>query len=381
MSDLERTIRDAQESLPEPEQEVTKRARRAVLAAAPQGRPRGVARLALVAVVLVAALSGAFAAGLALAPGGATKAVRADGPGFLPAQGWDTFQTGITSPPYTPTATAANISIGADAIEETFPWRTIARLHRGQVLLQAIFNPTGQSAGIDRSFPPRTLPLSLEDARPGAPLEGQPPNASADHLLARVNGYNVQLFVFYGERATPAARTAAREELRRLVVPKGTPGPLITHPALRPTRGTCQLPQLRRARAAFNGATGSLLGSIRLRNVSRRSCELHGRPTVELLDANGVPLNARESAAPPLWKQLGSAKPRDWPIVRLAPGGTAQVFVRLLNWCVLPVKPVFFHVYLPGVGEAVHASARVTLGCNAPKRPAALAVGPVEPVR
>jgi hypothetical protein len=100
---------------------------------------------------------------------------------------------------------------------------------------------------------------------------------------------------------------------------------------------------------------------------------------VELRDANGVLLNVRQKAAAPLWKQVGTAPPSGWPTVRMPPRGTAQVFVQLRNWCVVPVKPVFFRTYLPGVGEPIPAPARITLSCNAPGQPVSLAIGPVEP--
>lgn len=380
MSDLERSIRDARESLPGPEEEATERARAAVLAAAPKTPPRRLGRLALVAAVLVAALAGAFAAGLALAPGGATKAARADGPGFLPAQGWDTFQTGATTPPQAPTATAANVKLGPDVFVETFPWQTIATLRSGHVLLEALFSPRGESAGIDAQYRPRSLPLSLGDAKSEGSFEGQPPNVSAERLLARVNGWNLELFVFYGARPTRAARAAAQEELDRLVVPQGAPGVLETRPALRPSPRACRASALRSS-VRWQGATGSLLGSIRVTNVGERACALRGVPTVELRDANGVLLNVHQAAAKPLWKQLGAARPSGWPTVQLPAHGAAQVFVQLRSWCITGVKPLFFRTYLPGVGEAIPAPVRITLRCDVPGQPARLAVGPVEPVR
>ena len=380
MSDLERSIREARESLPGPEEEATERARAAVLAAAPKTSPRRLGRLALVAVVLAAALAGAFAAGLAMAPGGATKAARADGPGFLPAQGWDTFQTGATTPPRAPTATAANVKLGPDVLVETFPWQTVATLRPGQVLLEALFSPRGESAGIDAQYRPRSLPLSLGDAKSEGPFEGQPPNVSAERLLAWVNGWNIDLFVFYGGQAMRTARAAAQEELNRLVVPQGPPGVLDTRPALRPSPQACRASALR-LKLRWQGATGSLLGSIRVTNVGKRACVLRGVPTVELRDANGVLLNVHQAPARPLWEQLGAPRPRGWPRVQMPPHGAAQVFVQLRNWCITGVKPLFFRTYLPGVGEAIPAPVRVTLRCDVPGQPARLAVGPVEPVR
>jgi Protein of unknown function (DUF4232) len=375
MSDLERTLRDARASLPEPEPSITDEARTAVLAVRPRPTRRN-RRLALGVLALAAALAGAFAAGLAVAPGGATS--DASGPGFLPARGWDTFQTSVTRPPQAPSATAANISLGEDALSGTFPWQTVARLGTGQVLLQATFYPSGESAGIDGRFPRRSLPLSLDDAAVDASLEGQPANVTADRLVARVNGYNLDLFVFFGGHATPAARVAAQEELDRLVVPEGAPGPLTVLPAGHPSRTACR-PAILRGTVFLQGATGSLLGGVKLRNTGGKACTLRGRPLVQLRDANGVLLNAREHPVPPLWQQLGQRKPRGWPTVRLTPRGKAQFFVQLRNWCVEPAKPVFFHIYLPGAGERVIAPARITLRCDVPQKPVSLSIGPVEP--
>jgi Protein of unknown function (DUF4232) len=377
MSDLERSLRDARASLPEPEPFATERTRAAVLATVSQRSRLPTRRLAIAAVVAAAALAGAFAAGLAVAPGGATT--EADGPGFLPARGWDTFQTGVTEPPRAVSATAANVALRSDALAGSFPWPVIAGLRAGQVLLQATFYPRGESASTDRRFTPRTLPLSLADATPGASLEGQPPNVSAYRLVARVNNYNLDLFVFFGGRPTDAALAAAQEELDRLVVPESAPGPLVRRPAGKPSRTACR-PSGLRATVSLQGATGSLLGGIRLRNAGSKTCTLRGRPLVELRDANGVLLDARERAVPPQWKQLGAPRPPGWPTVRLAPRGKAQVFVQLRNWCVVPARAVFFHVYLPGAGERVVAPARITLRCDAPQQPVELAIGPVEPV-
>ncbi|HUK95950.1 MAG TPA: DUF4232 domain-containing protein [Gaiellaceae bacterium] len=377
---MERTIRDARESLPEPEQEASERARTAVLAATPKGQPRRMGRLALVAAVLVAALAGAFAAGLALAPSGSTKVARADGPGFLPAQGWDTFQTGATTPPQAPTATAANVKLGPDVLVESIPWQTVAKLRSGQVLLEALFSARGESAAIDAQYRPRSLPLSLADAKAEGPFEGQPPNATAERLLARVNGWNVELFVFYGGKPTRAARAAAQEELGRLVVPEAAPGVLETRPALRPSPNACRASALR-SRVLWQGATGSLMGAIRVTNVGGRACALYGVPTVEMVDANGVRMNVRQEPAKPLWKQLGAPRPNGWPIVRMPGHGSAQVFVRLRNWCVTGVKPLALLTYLPGVGEHLPAQVEINLRCDVPGQPPTLSVGPVEPVR
>jgi hypothetical protein len=272
------------------------------------------------------------------------------------------------------------VKLGPDVLVETFPWQTIGRLRSGEVLLEALFSPRGESSGIDAQHRPGSLPLSLGDAGSEGPFEGQPPNVTAKRLLARVNGWNVDLYVFYGRRPTRAARAAAQEELDRLIVPQGAPGVLDTQPALRPTRHACRASALRSS-VRWQGATGSLLGSIRVTNVGKKACALRGVPTVELRDANGVLLNVHQESAQPLWKQLGGPRPHGWPTVQMPPHSAAQVFVQLRDWCITGVKPLFLRTYLPGVGEAIPAPISVTLRCDVPGQPARLAVGPVEPLR
>lgn len=102
---------------------------------------------------------------------------------------------------------------------------------------------------------------------------------------------------------------------------------------------------------------------------------------MQLRDANGVLLNTKQIQGRPVWRDVGAPKPRGWPTVKLAPHGTAQVSVQLRNWCVVPVKPVFFHIYLPGAGDKVVTAAGIDVRCHAPGQPATLTIGPVEPVR
>ncbi|HZA78568.1 MAG TPA: hypothetical protein VE623_19485 [Acidimicrobiales bacterium] len=104
------------------------------------------------------------------------------------------------------------------------PWDTVERLGEGDVLLYAMFWPAGKA-----DLPPREFPLSLDDAQPGG-LEGQPDHIYAERLGAQVNGWNMDLLIFYGgtdptgvppyhTEPSAEARTAAQEQLARLVVP------------------------------------------------------------------------------------------------------------------------------------------------------------------
>lgn len=145
-------------------------------------------------------VAAAFSAGFAVAAARDLsdenqRAPTSEGPGFLPAEGWDVFQTGTTKPPQAPTATASNVPL--DPADEVggLPHPTLERLGPDGIVIFATFYPAGESEAVDRQFPERSLPLSLADAEPGG-IEGQPDNVSARRLLARVSRYIIDLIVF-----------------------------------------------------------------------------------------------------------------------------------------------------------------------------------------
>jgi hypothetical protein len=141
-------------------------------------------------------------------------------PHLLPAPGWEISRAGVT---------AANVPLGPNSRAGAVPWDTVERLEDGDIVLFAMLVPVGETSAVDSIFPPRELPLSLDDAQPGG-LEGQPDDVYAERLLAQVEGWNIDLLIFYGgteltgEPPAPAApntetRAAAQEQLARLVVP------------------------------------------------------------------------------------------------------------------------------------------------------------------
>ena len=153
-----------------------------------------------------------------------TAALTANFPGFLPAPGWQTVTT-----PSASSATAANIPLGRDTLKGYVPWDTVERLEGGDVVLFAMVYPTGNTT-VDANFPKRGLPLSLDDSVTDINFEGQPNHIYADRLGAQVNGWNIDLLIFYGGgdrtavppvRRAPSAETraAAQEQVARLVVP------------------------------------------------------------------------------------------------------------------------------------------------------------------
>jgi hypothetical protein len=144
-------------------------------------------------------------------------------PYFDPAPGWEAVQVG-------PGATAANVPLGPATLSGNVPWDTVERLEDGDIVLFAMLYPASEVSAVDAIFPRRELPLSLDDAVADINFEGQPDHIYADRLAAQVNGWNIDVLIFYGGgdptavppvRAQPSAETraAAQEQLARLVVP------------------------------------------------------------------------------------------------------------------------------------------------------------------
>ncbi len=215
-SELERLLRLIRETLPEPEQVVTRRARAHALQAAGR-RPR---RLPL---ALGAALLGACAIGVGLGavltPSGAASNA---GLGFLPERGWDVFQSGREATPARPaTAIAANVPLDAQDAADGLPYSTLQTLPRDGIVITVGFT-VGGDPWRDRYFPPRSLPLRVRDAAPfiewGA--QARPARPLGQYQLrAGVNGHNVDVHLYFGtELPSVALRSIAQRQLDRLFV-------------------------------------------------------------------------------------------------------------------------------------------------------------------
>lgn len=148
------------------------------------------------------------------APDGSDAPTKAGPPRFRAAPDWEVAHRETTT-------VAANIPLGPDSRAGNVPWDTVERLGDGQVVLFVMAVPEGESAAVDATFPPGRLPISLDDAQPGG-LEGQPDDVYAERLGTRVNGWNLDVIVFYGGTGPSAeVRAAAQEQLTRLDVPTG----------------------------------------------------------------------------------------------------------------------------------------------------------------
>jgi hypothetical protein len=239
MPDLDQFESELRDQYPRPSEQATTRARAAILAATAPKRTKPRRRSSRIAAVAAAAaaLAAAFAVGYAVAATRSTPATLqapgASGPGFLPSSGWNILQNGLTTPPLASVATAANVQFArGDAGQPTpMPARTVAALPADGIVIWAIFYPRGQSAGIDRKFPARSLPLRVAEMIKTNPPEGFncPPRAQAGcfdaagairRLQTSANGYDIALTIFFG-RSHPSAATiaAANQELAQLSLP------------------------------------------------------------------------------------------------------------------------------------------------------------------
>lgn len=303
-------------------------------------------------------------------------------PRFLPAPGWEVVQGGLST-------TAANIPLGPNTRSGGPPWDTVDRLEEGDVVLYARVAPAGKNTAVDAEFPPGELPLSLDDAQPGGGLEGQPDNTYADQLLVQVNGWNLNLHVFYGgtdptgvppSHPDPSTETraVAQEQLARLEVPPRTERRLSPTPD-----GACE-PSNLQARVDLNDTGAMLAGQISLRNGGDSPCALEGVPHIELRDASSKVISSTTSEVAPAWQQAAAEPPEGWPTIRVAPQSEAQAVLTIRNWCVESGDPAYLLTRLPyhidptrGGATLVELPAR----CTDPQQPVELEIGPLEPPR
>lgn len=216
MSDeLERRLRETGLRLPSPHDHDTDAIRARVVDARVERRT-GRRRTAALALVLAAAIGGAFGVGYAIAGNGSAtpatrivhvKAALDAGPGFLPADGWDTVARGTGSPAIA--AVAANVSLEPQDRELLGPpTATVQKLGADGVVLYATFGAVSPAAHL----PQRLLPLQLDDARPST--------GSTRALRVRVAAWEIDVRIIFGSgQPSAAVLAAAREELGRLVVP------------------------------------------------------------------------------------------------------------------------------------------------------------------
>jgi hypothetical protein len=230
-SELERQLREARESLPDPGHDVTERARARALGALRRRRPR-VRVAALMGVAFVVVLVAGVGLGSLVAPSG-TASQGPPGLGFLPEDGWYVMQAGTDATPEHPgIAIASNIPLAPEDGASIVPYSTLLRLPADGIVIVANF--TGRVEQVQRfvpkgshgsTFPVRKLPLRVIDASPYIQFGGQvrPEEPLGQYQLrAEVNSYTVDLHFYFGTTAPSAnLRAAAQRQLDRLVVRSG----------------------------------------------------------------------------------------------------------------------------------------------------------------
>jgi hypothetical protein len=232
---FEERLREAFDHLPLPTEDVTKTTRGVALDVLGDGSPRptrgrrgGRRLLAAAAGLATLGVLAGFAMGRTLAPERTTTRTEAaplsatGGPGFLPAGGWNTAQTGTSELPQAATALATTVEI-VDTPGDN-PRRTVSRLGPDDVLIQAaIYGREGFRPALDRAYPPLKQPLRLDQGVAQRDWEGG--SGLRYVITGRVDGWLVEAIAYFGS-AEPggATRRRADEQLGRLILPSPCPG-------------------------------------------------------------------------------------------------------------------------------------------------------------
>jgi hypothetical protein len=138
-------------------------------------------------------------------------------PRLRSAPGWHVISTGPTSPPSAAQVLAATIPIrrdpgGANAL----PLSTLKALPSAGIIVQAGI----YGRGVMKNSPPRPLPLTIRGRPIYHGFEGVPRRYAYTVVLARVHGWDVEVYVWFGRSSpTIAQRSRADAEVRRIVIP------------------------------------------------------------------------------------------------------------------------------------------------------------------
>lgn len=208
---------------------------------------------------------------------------------------------------------------------------------------------------------------------------------SGDHALAQVNGLafvgDKVGWAYGGEAQAPflLKTTDSGQTWQDLSPAVSGPAPLDT-PAAAPTPAksvpACTASELS-ATVGWQGATGSMAGSVVLTNVGNRSCTLDGPADIQFVDASGtsLPVTQSEMAA-------GSAQPVG--ATPLRPGEQASVFFVWRNYCgPQPNGSLTTRVTLPNGGgrlvaqpDGPNADKGLLPRCDVPGTASTVSVGP-----
>jgi hypothetical protein len=149
-------------------------------------------------------------------------------------------------------------------------------------------------------------------------------------------------------------------------------------PTPTPSTSACSAGDLE-ATANLDGAAGSLVGSIDLKNHGDFHCTLEGRPTISVSDGFGRPMAPLVIDADPQWKVDGASPPSGWPIVNLRSFEVGAISVRWTNPCPQLTHGAFWTVDLGNGTGTVQVFVPDPPSCNGATEPSRLEVGPFEP--
>jgi hypothetical protein len=244
--DLERLLRDARNTLPEPDGASTRRAREGALSTSRGRRPRRVRVVALLAVVALALAFGVGAA--SVAPSG-TASRTPVGLGFLPEPGWFAFQTGDENGEiYQTVAVASNVPLAAEdqvagsADPSGLPYETLLELPTSGIVIVATFTRPNQPVWFrGKEAGELDLPLGIRDATPyiqyGTQLRPEQPLGQYE-IRGMLEKHFVDVHVYFGT-PTPSSKLLgeANRQLAGIVVRKSgdTRRPRTKRPATRAT--------------------------------------------------------------------------------------------------------------------------------------------------
>jgi hypothetical protein len=209
---LEQILRETKSRLRDPSPQATERALRAALAAydAAHGRRRRGALVGLVAAAVVLVLGG-IAIGLVAAPRGKSAApsvVAAAGPGFLPAHGWNTVETGLLNGDRPAIALAATVPVLDAPQQAADPARTLAALPADGIVIVASI---GWRGGVSAPGP---VQPSLDRAQR---VDGG--RLVRYRLEQTSGGYELGVDVYFGSEPSAELLAEAQRELGRLTTP------------------------------------------------------------------------------------------------------------------------------------------------------------------
>jgi hypothetical protein len=149
-------------------------------------------------------------------------------------------------------------------------------------------------------------------------------------------------------------------------------------PTPTPSTSACIAADLQ-ATANLQGAAGSVVGSIDLKNHGDLTCTLEGWPTISISDAFGRPMEVQVIHGDPQWKRDGAPPPGGWPIVSLRSFEVGAISVRWTNPCPQLLHGAFWTVDLGDGAGTLQVFVPDPPSCNGRAEPSTLDVGPFEP--